>query len=95
MAEIWGQLGYVLLVIGVPGVCYQSIIFVRKTLPANYGNNPGFGCLEIMVLPWFLAGCIGAGLVLQSLLWAVIIFGAGFFLIGFLAQLLAFVFGGD
>lgn len=93
MENMWVLLGYFLLAIGVTGFCYQCIIFVRKTLPQNYGSNPGFGCLEKMVQPWFMAGCVGAGLALQSFFIAITVFAVGFFSIGFLAQLLAHVFG--
>ncbi len=91
---MWGQLGLFLLIIAALGFCYQCGVFVRKTLPDNYGSNPGFGCFEVTVMPWFMVGCVGAGLVLQSFLWAAIIFGFGFFALGFFAQLLAHLFGG-
>lgn len=93
MTDFWQSLGYLLLVIAVPGFCYQCVVFVRKTLPENFGNNPGFGCLEMMVQPWFLIGCVGAGLALHSWVWALALFGVGIFAVGLLAQLLAHIFG--
>jgi hypothetical protein len=92
MTNLLQPLGYLLLVIAIPEFCYQCIVFVRQTPPRNYGNNPGFGCLEMIVRPWFLVGCVGTGLATQSLFWALAHLAAGFFLIGFLAQFLAHVF---
>jgi hypothetical protein len=85
----WQGLGLALLIPGALGVFYQCAKFVRKTLPDNFGNNPGFGCLEVMVLPWFSLSCIGAGLLSRSWLWPIVIFPVGLFATGFLATLLA------
>ena len=92
--DTWQQIGLMLLIPGVLGVFYQCVKFVRKTLPDNFGNNPGFGCLEVMVLPWFSAICIGVGLVTQSWMWPIVVFGVDLFSIGVLATLLAQIFGG-
>ncbi len=91
---MWEQLGLVLLIIGVLGVSYQCVIFVKETIPETYGGNPGFGCLEVMVAPWFATGCTGLGLLMQSWMWGVGAFGIGIFCFGFLAMLLAHLFGG-
>lgn len=91
---MWEQLGLVLLIIGVLGVIYKCVIFVKETMPENYGGNPGFGCLEMMVRPWFATACIGFGLLIHSWKWGVGTFVIGFLLFGFLAMLLARLFGG-
>ena len=89
------MLGPVLIVIGILGVIYQCVIFIKETLPANYGNNPGFGCFEVMTCPWFAAGSFGLGLFMQSWRWGFMVFGFGMFFMGFLAMLLARLFRGQ
>ena len=88
------MLGLILTIAGLAGVAYQCLIFVRVTLPDNYGKNPGFGCLEMMVMPWFSVTCIGVGLLTQSWLGGAFIFGIGMFSFGFFAILLSRLFGG-
>ena len=90
---MWGKLGIIPLLIGIVGVAYQSLIFVKQTIPENYGNNPGFGCFETMILPWLALACIGIGLLLWSWIWAVCIFMIGMFCFGFLASWLSRTFG--
>ncbi len=83
-----------LLVIGGLGVCWQCVVFVRKTLPENYGSNPGFGCLETKVLPWHVITTIGAGMMLKSWSWGIGILVLGIFGYGLIAMLLGKLFGG-
>lgn len=90
---MWQNIGFILLFIGLIGVLYQCVKFVKITIPEYYGRNPGFGCLDMMVQPWFITGCIGLGLVMQSWLWGCITFGLGLFFFGFLAMLLGHLFG--
>ena len=90
---MWEKLGIILPIIGFAGVAYQCLIFVTKTIPDNFGSNPGFGCFETMVMPWFSIACIGTGLLLQSWIWGVGIFAIGMFSFGFLASLLSKIFG--
>ena len=91
---MWGNLAIVSMTIGTLGVCYQCVKFVRQTIPENYGSNPGFGCLESMVMPWFATACIGLGLFMQSWVSGAVVFAIGIFCIGFLAMLLGHLFGG-
>lgn len=84
--------GIALMVVGGLGLVARSVEFVRVTLPANYGSNPGFGCYETMVLPWFACGCAGAGLLLSSWRTGLGALVAGLLLLGFLGQLLSRVF---
>jgi hypothetical protein len=84
---MWVLLGLLLLIVGVLGVIYQCVIFVKEILPTNYGN-PGFGCLETMVAPWFALGCFGLGVFMHSWKWGVMVFGFGILPFGFLAMLL-------
>ncbi len=91
---MWELLGTILLIAGVLGVSYQCVIFVREIVPQNYGGNPGFGCLEMMVAPWYAIGCLGAGLLMQSWVWGTSLFVSGFLCFGFLAMLLGRLFGG-
>ena len=87
------QAGLVILIVAVTGFAIQCVKFVRVTLPENYGNNPGFGCFEMMVMPWLITGCVGTGLMMQSWKWGMAILIAGFFLSGMFAMLLARLFG--
>jgi len=92
---MWGTLGIILLIVGVAGVGYQGIRYVKEVLPDNYGNNPGFGCFEVMVTPWHAAASIGLGLFMQSWMLGVVVLGIGLFCYGFLAMLLGRLFGDD
>ena len=89
------MLGPVLIVVGILGVIYQCVIFVKETLPANYGNNPGFGALEMKVFPWVASVGIGLGLMLHSWIWGVSVLAFGLLGSGFLAMLLGRLFGGN
>ena len=82
-----------LMCLGALGILYQSVVFVMQTIPENFGQNPGFGCYEAMVAPWFLAFCIGLGLFMQSWIWGAAVFIPGMFLFGALAMLLGSLFG--
>ncbi len=84
----WDALGLLLLVIAACGFGYQCWVFVRRILPQNYGSNPGFGCFEVMVMPWLVTGSAGTALAAQSWAWGIGVFVAGFFSSGFLATLL-------
>ena len=92
---MWGPLGIILSIVGGLGVIYQCYRFVREKIPANYGNNPGFGCLEVMIAPWHASGSLGLGLLMQSWGWGVGVFGLGLLGFGLLAMLLGQLFGGQ
>jgi hypothetical protein len=86
-------LGISLIAIGALGVLYKTVVFVRVTIPGNFGSSPGFGAYESMTMPFWLAGSIGVGILTS---WPV---GAGclalgLLALGFFAQLLGRVFGG-
>ncbi|MES0370816.1 MAG: hypothetical protein ABUK11_00920 [Mariprofundaceae bacterium] len=87
------QVGLILLTVAVLGFAFQCLKFVWVTLPENYGSNPGFGCFEMMVMPWFAGACIGVGLLMQSWIWGVTVFVVGIFTLGFFAMLLTALFG--
>lgn len=91
---MWEQVEWILLSVGVVGFVVQCVRFVRVTLPENFGSNPGFGALEVMVAPWLIIGSVGLGLVLDSWKWGGIVFGLGMFSTGLLAMLLGRLFGG-
>lgn len=83
-----GYIAIALIVVGALGALAQTVRFVRVTLPANYGANPGFGAYEVTVIPWLAVGCVGVAL---STTWLV---GLSAFLVltigsGLFAQLLA------
>jgi len=81
-----------LLAVGAAGMVVRSVTFVRVTLPANYGSNPGFGAYETMVAPWWLLLCAGLGL-LTSVRVALVVFFLGVPALGVVAQLLSRAFG--
>jgi len=87
-----GILSVALVSIGALGTALKSVEFVRVTIPTNYGSNPGFGAYETMVLPYWIAGSIGVGIMTS---WEVGVgcFVAGLFTLGLVAQLLGRVFG--
>ncbi len=91
--EMWEGLGLLLLIVGSLGAGYKCVTFAKVTIPGNYGSNPGFGRLEMMVMPWLAGACLGLGLFMQSWIWGVGSFGVGVFFFGFLAQLLSRLFG--
>ena len=91
---MWGNLGLMLLIIGLLGVSYQCVIFVKETIPGNYGRNSGIGCFEMMVMSWLATGRIGVGLFMHSWIWGAIVFGISIFFFGFLTMLLSHLFGG-
>jgi len=89
---MWEWTGLILLITGLLGAIYQCVVFVREVVPATYGGNPGFGCLEMMVMPWLVTGTVGVGLFTMSWGWIAVVFVVGFFGFGFLAQLLGRLF---
>jgi len=89
---MWNQIGLILMIVGLLGALYQCVVFVREVVPQTFGGNPGFGYLEKMVFPWLAMGTIGVGLFTMSWGWVAIVFVGGFFMFGFLAQLLARLF---
>ena len=85
--------GITLVAIGALGFLIRSREFVRVTLPQNFGSNPGFGCYETMVLPWFISLCLGGGLLASSWKLGLISFTLGLVLLGLVPQVLARLFG--
>ena len=71
---------------------WQTVHFVRVTIPHNYGSNPGFGAYEVTVIPWWGVGCIGLG-ALTSWGVAAACLAVGLLALGFIAQLLGRLFG--
>jgi len=92
---MWELLGLILLIIGVLGACYQCVIFVKETIPQNYGSNPGFGSLEIMVMPWLVTASVGVWVLMQSWKWGAILYVIGVISFGFLAMLLGRLYSGQ
>ena len=86
---MWEKFGLILLIISAFGCVFQCFVFVLKTLPDNYGNNPGFGCFESMTMPWYFCGCIGVALVTNSWQGGLLALVIGFISLGFIANLLA------
>ena len=84
--------GVALVAIGVVGVVLKTVEFVRVTMPNNHGLNPGFGAFQTMALPAWVAASIGVG-ILTSWKVGVVCVVVGFLTLGFLAQLLGYVFG--
>lgn len=70
----------------------RTVLFVRVTIPHNYGSNPGFGVYESACLPWWLALSVGVGL-MTSLGIGAAMFVLGLFGLGFFAQFIGRVFG--
>jgi len=89
---MWEKFGLILLVISAFGCAFQCFVFVSKTLPKNYGSNPGFGCFESMIMPWYFCGCIGLALFTDSWLVGLLVLVIGFFCLGLVANLLAHFF---
>jgi len=89
---MWEKFGVILLVIAAFGCVYQCCVFVMKTLPDNYGSNPGFGCFESMIMPWYVCGCIGLALLTHSWQAGLLAWVIGFFSLGLIANLLARLF---
>lgn len=87
------MLGCVLVAIGAVGFIARSLEFVRVTIPGNYGSNPGFGAYESMVLPWFVVGVAGLGILLGSWTWVLVAIVIGPFALALVSQLLGRVFG--
>lgn len=85
--------GIALVGVGALGVVFKTVEFVRVTIPSNYGLNPGFGAYETMTAPWWAAMCLGLGVVVS---WkaGLALFALGLFGLGFVAQLLGWLFGG-
>ena len=86
--------GIALVAVGVVGFVLKTVEFVRVTIPENHGLNPGFGAFEMMALPAWAAGSIGVG-ILTSWKVGVACVVVGFLTLGFLAQLLGYLFGGS
>ena len=86
------MLGCVLIAIGATGFIVRSLEFVRVTIPGNYGSNPGFGAYESMVLPWFVVGVAGLGILLGSWRWVLVAIVVGPFALALVSQLLGRVF---
>ena len=82
-----------LLMAGLVGVVYQCVRFVTQTIPHNYGNNPGFGVLEVAVMPWHAMASVGIGFMLESKEWGVAVFVIGILCIGAIVTLLSRLFG--
>lgn len=82
-----------LLMAGLAGAGYQCVRFVTQTIPHNYGNNPGFGVLEVMVMPWHVMTSVGIGAMLESKEWGVAVFIIGIFCFGPVITLLSRLFG--
>jgi hypothetical protein len=86
-------LAYALTAVGAAGMVWQSVCFVRVTLPHHYGLNPGFGAYETSVAPWWGALCVGLGLLAASARLGIVLFAVGFLALGLVAQLLGAIFG--
>jgi hypothetical protein len=82
-----------LIVGGAVGILIRTLEFVRVTLPENYGVNPGFGCYESMIAPWYALVCVGVGLLTASWVVGGVALLIGLFASGFLAMLLGRLFG--
>lgn len=85
-------LGWGLVVVGGTGVLVQSVGFVRVTMPANYGRNPGFGAYEASTLPWWILGAVGVGM-LSDLRAGLFTGAAGIVALSLLAHALGRLFG--
>lgn len=82
-----------LLVVGLTGAGCQCVRFVTQTIPHNYGSNPGFGVLEVMVMPWHIMASVGLGMMLQSKGWGMAVFFIGIFCFGPIVLLLSRLLG--
>jgi hypothetical protein len=85
-------LGWGLVFLGGIGVVARSVTFVRVTMPANYGRNPGFGAYEASALPWWILGAVGVGLV-SSVRAGLVAGAAGIVVLSVLAHALGHLFG--